>query len=239
VRQQLLRNGKIGAPKYNSIRAIDMDPITHKALSDYRDFLGTWSGPLFIGDCGQRVSSTAFAQRMRRILLDAGIEDAKCHSHALRGFAGSLWISQGVGIDKVSRQLGHKNINMTYRYYIHEIEAAQDAGRAAMRGLHSAFGTARASLPPPVEALPMIARDVTPSPARIVHMPALEMEIPAGAPQWVGYAVRLLQDGWLVRDVAKHLGFNECYIPKAFKKAGMPAPSEISRTNTDKSGLRA
>ena len=51
-------------------------------------------------------------------------------------------------VDKVSRQLGHRNAcDFTHKTYIHDIEAYENRGRAVMRSLGGAFPGARVSLP--------------------------------------------------------------------------------------------
>jgi integrase len=191
VNRQLLTNGRLAPPKYNSVRTVDMDAITHRALVDYRDFLGEWSGPLFRGMHGERVSNVAVKLRIKEVMRRAGLNYS---THILRHFAGSLWISQGVPIDKVSRQLGHKSYDFTYKTYIHDIEARESRGRTAMQSLGSAFGGMRASLPPPIETVPPItaAKDSAPVPDRVVKLNGTKpkFEIAAGAPQWVPYAIR-------------------------------------------------
>jgi hypothetical protein len=55
------------------------------------------------------------------------------------------------------------------------------------------------------------------------------IQIPANAPLWVSEAVKHLEGGWRVRDLEKHLRKHRKDIYMAFKKFGLPAPSEIHR----------
>jgi integrase len=268
VERQLHPKGKITAPKYGSRRGVDMDPVTHKALADYRDFLGSWSGPLFRGMYGDRVGNGATVWRIQEIIRRAGlitdtvvrrggqpVLTAKYSPHILRHFAGSFWISQGVPVDRVSRQLGHKSYNFTHKTYIHEIEKYEQRGRAKMQALGGAFPGMQASLPPPVEVEPMLPAIVMRDRVVRLDSPKPKIEIPADAPQWVPYALRLLQAGWSVPDTAKELGIDYCRVFHVFKEHGLPTPEQvrigsghqtnqgwrgchdIDRTNTDKKSL--
>jgi integrase len=243
VQLQLRETGTIAAPKCKSGRDVDHDGVTHKALSDYREFRNNWSGPLLLNRYGKRMNSKAIRYLLDRVLRAAGyVIDAgkgKWGPHSFRHFAGSLWISQGVSIEKVSRQLGHKSREFTYQTYIHEIEALENRDRVAMQSLSRALPGVRASLPPPVEAVPMAvsAKDITPPPERVIKVNGTGMPIPDSAPQWMPYVVRLLQEGWRVSDAAKEVDLTRHALTRAFWKLGLPAPSVIRRTNTDKSAL--
>jgi integrase len=57
VKQQMRGTSTLAPPKYNSARSIDHDAITHKALTDLKDFLGGWSGPLLLDNEGKRANS--------------------------------------------------------------------------------------------------------------------------------------------------------------------------------------
>ena len=58
-------------------------------------------------------------------------------------------------------------------------------------------------------------------PVPLADVPAIEavptVDIPPEAPQWLGYAVRLLQAGWHVRDVAKEIGYDQTRMWRVFK----------------------
>jgi integrase len=249
VNRQLHPGGKITAPKYRSKRSIDMDTITHKALADYRDFLGVWSGPLLRGPHGERFSNSATVYHIEEVIRRAGLVDdrgeGRYSSHILRHFAGSFWISQGVPVDRVSRQLGHRSYDFTHKTYIHQIEAFEERGRTHMQALGNAFPGAQASLPPP-DPVPMLPAITAREANRVAKLNGAEVgfDLPADAPQWLRYAVRLFQDGWSVEAASDELGMNWATIYHAFQKAGLPTPIELGatrkpfyRTNTDKSSL--
>ena len=44
----------------------------------------------------------------------------------------------------------------------------------------------------------------------------METEIPDRAPQWMSYAIRLLQEGWGVPETAKEIGLSYCRIALAY-----------------------
>jgi integrase len=265
VDRQQHPGGKIADPKHNSKRGIDMDAITHMALTDYREFLGDWSGPLFRGVFGKRIGTSAAGSRILDVIVRAGFVDGKIADgrdrpkyspHILRHFAGSFWISQGVPVDRVSRQLGHRSYDFTHKTYIHDIEAYENRGRVVMQALGNAFPGSRVSLPPPAEAQQPLQsmRDITPPSERVVRLsgPRPEVRIPPNAPQWLSYAVRLLAAGWTAPATSRELGFNEFVMYRWFKTNGLPPPDRIrtqsghhtnqgrkriERTNTDKSAL--
>jgi integrase len=234
VLRQLRETGRIAPPKYNSIRDIDHDPITHKALSDYREFKSNWSGPLLLDRFGKRINSKSIRPRLEKVMNGVGL-NGKYGPHILRHFAGSLWVNRGVAIEKVSRQLGHKSREFTYRTYIHEIAALENRGRVAMQSLGAALPGIQASLPPPVEPAPMTvaAQTVTPT-ERVIAVNAKVTGLPDNAPQWMPYAVCLLQQGRGVGAVAKELGLTRPGLTRAFWRLGLPSPTAIRRTNTDK-----
>lgn len=74
-------------------------------------------------------------------LLDAvglGREDDGFHFHALRHFAGSWWIANGMPITDVALQLGHGDASTTLRVYAHAISKLQDR-RPAMARISAAL----------------------------------------------------------------------------------------------------
>jgi hypothetical protein len=163
----------------------------------------------------------------------------KYSPHILRHFAGSLWVTRGVPIEKVSRQLGHRNINFTNKTYLHEIEARESQGRTAMRELGGAFNGVQASLPPPetVSVKSSSAMVAPAQPTSVIKLNGPTLDIPANAPDWVAYAVQLFEAGRSMREVTGEIGRNECTVYQTFRRLDLPSPQHIRRTNTDKQQL--
>ncbi|MED5545791.1 MAG: site-specific integrase [Pseudomonadota bacterium] len=65
------------------------------------------------------------------LLQAAGLQDEDAfHFHALRHFAGSWWLRNGLPVADVSRLLGHANPSITMKIYIHEMLDAEERASA-------------------------------------------------------------------------------------------------------------
>lgn len=86
---------------------------------------------VFTTTTGAPLKSAHFHEDMwQPLLLRAGLperdaEDRRFHFHALRHFAASLWIANGVDLPTVAKLLGHSKFDMTLQVYTHAIVEAQ------------------------------------------------------------------------------------------------------------------
>lgn len=81
------------------------------------------AGLLFTNDDGSSCHHSAINKSWRKLLLSAGLFDAAdvYHFHALRHFAGSWWLQNGMTVPDVSKLLGHANPAITMQIYIHSL----------------------------------------------------------------------------------------------------------------------
>jgi integrase len=141
------------APKNESSRRmLDLEPVTHRVLQEHAKrtidgSLGRSEGPrrltgyVLTTTQNGRVMPTTMRWRHHNILKLAGLVDVDGHSnfspHALRHFAGSLWLAEGMTLKDVSWRLGHKNTKMTENVYLHQLRhdtrAKQVLDRVAAR----------------------------------------------------------------------------------------------------------
>jgi integrase len=102
IKHGLTWHDGLGPPKNRqSVRTLDLDPLTHRVLSDHAEWTKHKRRPLkgYVLTTRQngRVMPTTMRCRHHRALHFAGLVDAKGGSnftpHALRHFAGSLWLT--------------------------------------------------------------------------------------------------------------------------------------------------
>ncbi len=75
------------------------------------------SDPLFADARGRPLKLRHLVQILHRLSARAGLPpDRRLHPHALRHFAATSWLRNGIGLDQVRRLLGHTSISMTLRY---------------------------------------------------------------------------------------------------------------------------
>ena len=240
VDQQLKENGKIGLPKYRKKRGLPIDPCLHRILLRYREFLGKWSGPLFLDLDGKRKSAAWVASIVETLMKKVGlvndIGENKYSTHGFRHFAGSAWIASKVAIDRVSKYLGHGSTAFTEKVYIHELER-RDRDHEALRSMADMFPDLGQSVipdyakvqPAPLPPVASGPRLVIADGGEVIAAEAIpDIEIPAHAAQWIPYAVRLLQAGWELEDVRKEVGYAERNFQWAFNRIGL-TPSKIRR----------
>ena len=238
VDQQLTETGTIELPKFRKKRGLPMDPCLHRILIRYREFLGKWSGPLFLDHNGQRRSAAWFAQIIDRVIKRVGLVNevgkSKYSTHGFRHFAGSAWIEGEIGLELVSDYLGHASPAFTKKVYIHELER-RDRHREALHKMASMFpGLAQTALPVAQPAALPSPPAITPPDKSytvdaVVAAEAIpSVEIPARAAQWIPYAVRLLQADWEIRDVAKEMGYEMRNFHWSFHRIGLQ-PDKIRR----------
>ncbi|MGN0164437.1 MAG: tyrosine-type recombinase/integrase [Candidatus Ornithomonoglobus sp.] len=74
--------------------------------------------PLFISRNGKRILPQTIEKNLKNYCILAGITDPeKMHPHALRRTFACSMIADGVDIKMVAELMGHKNIEVTHRYY--------------------------------------------------------------------------------------------------------------------------
>lgn len=71
---------------------------------------------------GTRVTARNMERSLDRIMKRCMITDKKVSLHTLRHTFGSTLIRRGIGIEVVSKLMGHANITITYNKYIHVIQ---------------------------------------------------------------------------------------------------------------------
>lgn len=76
------------------------------------------TAPLFISRNGKRILPQTVEKNLKNYCIAAGITDPeKMHPHALRRTFACNLIADGVDIKMVAELMGHKNIEVTHRYY--------------------------------------------------------------------------------------------------------------------------
>lgn len=76
------------------------------------------SDPLFISRNGKRILPQTVEKNLKGYCIAAGITDPdKMHPHALRRTFACNMIADGVDIKMVAELMGHRNIEVTHRYY--------------------------------------------------------------------------------------------------------------------------
>jgi len=85
------------------------------------------------------VSYASFGHAFREAAKAAGWAS---HPHWLRHTFASVALSNGVPITDVSRWLGHRDINITYKTYGHLVPSAWDDARAALDAEYEAWSAA-------------------------------------------------------------------------------------------------
>jgi integrase len=83
-------------------------------------------GPGYLFD----IPRATFNQRFRRAADAAGLKGFRVHD--LRHVFASVALSEGVPVTDVSRWLGHRSIEITYRTYSHFIPDSWDRARSVL-----------------------------------------------------------------------------------------------------------
>lgn len=92
--------------------------------------------PLFISRNGKRILPQTVEKNLKNYCIAAGITDPeKMHPHALRRTFACNLIADGVDIKMVAELMGHKNIEVTHRYYT---QYAAEKRKQVMRSLEIA-----------------------------------------------------------------------------------------------------
>lgn len=113
-RSLFVRSGK-GAKD----RTVFVTPTTARAIREYlstRRILAS-EDYLFTTDDGQPLHVRHLVQTLHRLSKRAGIEiTRRLHPHALRHYAATSWLRNGMGLEEVRRLLGHSTLSTTLRY---------------------------------------------------------------------------------------------------------------------------
>lgn len=87
---------------------------------------------VFTTTTGGKIHMTNMARPWHNLIAAAGIDESKqaAHFHALRHFAGSWWLHNGMTITDVSKLMGHATPAITMQVYAHELSSEADRSRA-------------------------------------------------------------------------------------------------------------
>lgn len=118
------RAGNRDVPMPANVAAVLRDWLAHHRLPEKR-------GLIFRTREGTAVTSAGFHRKRWRPLLEEcglGVEVGGdgYHFHALRGFAASWWIDNGVPVTTVAKWLGHSKPDMTLEFYARSLASQTD-----------------------------------------------------------------------------------------------------------------
>ena len=124
VVRRALKHGVIGSTKGDEVgRRVDMGPVLAQTLRDHQarqaehataDTRLVFPGPQGGFDDAQRLLRYEHRPALKR----AGLRTSLVN-HELRHTAAATWLSLGLGLEYVRRQMGHKTIGTTVRNYGH------------------------------------------------------------------------------------------------------------------------
>jgi integrase len=238
-------DGIKGPKSAASARTVPMNPILHNIMVRYAALVGT-TGPVFRNarGGGDRRNYDSFRLQLHMAQREAGVPE--CTFHALRHFAGSAWLAQGMRTQDVSWLMGHSDHNTTMRTYAHQLKGDDHARQVLSEqvtrfpGIPHSLVVSPAELarlpelpPPEAPADGNVIADIRPlyQPSQMGNVAPFEavptIEIPPEAPQWLGYAVKLLQSGWHADLVAKEVNYDPSRLWRVFKDYGLDAPKQI------------
>lgn len=124
VTQQLQRiNGEyvsVGLKTSRSRRDVMLTDETVKALEILKHSMNKPNGLVFTPGGGEPLSAHVDYSNWKRALKLCGIPSKRLHD--ARHTAATLMYSQGIGIETISRALGHSNSAITSRLYVHSAE---------------------------------------------------------------------------------------------------------------------
>jgi integrase len=124
VTQQLQKINRVyvsvGLKTSRSRRDVMLTDQTIKALQVLKNSTGDHNGLVFTSRDGQPLSTHVDYGNWKRALKLCGIPSKRLHD--ARHTAATLMYSQGIGIETISRALGHSNSAITSRLYVHSAE---------------------------------------------------------------------------------------------------------------------
>lgn len=100
-------------------RVVFLSPTTTRALKEYLGMRCGFASEefLFVDQRARPLKPRHLVQILHRLSGQAGLQaHRRIHPHALRHFAATSWLRNGVGLDEVRRLLGHESLNTTLRY---------------------------------------------------------------------------------------------------------------------------
>ena len=127
-------------------------PTTVRAIKDYLAVRPRVSREdfLFVDVRNYPLKHRYLVQSLHRLSAKAGLPlNRRVHPHALRHFAATSWLRNGVGLDQVRRLMGHASLNTTLRYaslVAADLEQAHKDASAIER-----IGVAVGRMPKPAE----------------------------------------------------------------------------------------
>lgn len=134
IRQSLTILLELKGPKTAAgVREVPLPPHLVAMLRDWlaRHHRPNEWGLAFTSGKGRKVFSRNITKAWHALLDEAGmLNDDPYHFHALRHFAGSWWLHNGMAIPDVTRLLGHANPAITMQIYAHSVSKADDRHRA-------------------------------------------------------------------------------------------------------------
>lgn len=109
----------IRSGKGSKDRTVFVTPTTARAIRDHLATRRILSSEdfLFVSDDGRPLKRRHLVQILHRLSARAGLSPTRrFHPHALRHYAATSWLRNGMGLDEVRRLLGHTSLNTTLRY---------------------------------------------------------------------------------------------------------------------------
>jgi len=132
---QLINGQAVSVPlkTTRSQRTIIMTDETVKELSLLKSSTQKNNGLVFSAENGVALSPHTDYNNWQRALKLCGIEPKRLHD--ARHTAATLMYSQGVGIETISRALGHSNSAITSRLYVHSAQEPLQSAANALQAL--------------------------------------------------------------------------------------------------------
>ena len=176
------------------------------------------------------LSSNKITEAHHDLMVRAGLTkpdgNVKFSTHKLRHWYVSALSAIGLNVVAIAKRLGHADPSITMSIYAHVIEGTEDGTRDAVAPIwHQRLTRAEPGRATMIEGVasetgPLIEGEAT-------HL--IETVIPQNAYPWVPEALRLLEGGWRVSDVSRHLGLHRASLHKAFHRLGLSPPVNIRR----------
>jgi len=164
------------------------------------------------------ISQPNWSLSFRRFLVLAGLipnvtEQGEWHFHVLRKFYISARLAIGDNMMQVSEQAGHSAASVTFKHYARALPEPPPIWRHRFQPAD------------PGAAKVIEGHAIT---AALLPASAEENDVDSGlTPAWVPEALRLLNGGWKLPEVAAHVGVGRNWIAKRFKELGLPPPQRI------------
>lgn len=140
IRHNLTRFGEFKGPKTKAgIRDVPMPAPVAALLKDWisRDYVPNEGERVLTGPRGKTMDNQCWYKHWFKLLARAGLrteEESGNRSairfHALRHFAGSWWLENGIPITLVSVLLGHSDSTVTLRVYAHALQTRDERSKA-------------------------------------------------------------------------------------------------------------